>query len=241
MLDGPPRLFSLPTFVLAVALLSNTIRSIKFDLLASHSPTPKCIWYYAMTDTLVVISTNIEHGENQKVDLEVIDGSTHRNVYQSKKDLQGETRIAITTHNDADLGVCFTNHLQLSDLIAQLTDFISQSIYMKDVHLARPSQKRSIDFDVDIGADAVDYNAIAKAESLSGLEVEMRKLEGIVQEIVEELNYLKRREAKMRDTNESTNGRVKNFAILTVTVLISSGIWQIWYLRKFFKSKHLIE
>jgi hypothetical protein len=71
----------------------------------------------------------------------------------------------------------------------------------KDVHVARPPQQRSIDVDVDIGAEAVDYSAIAKAESLSGLEVEMRKLEGIVQEIVEELNYLKRREAKMRDTN----------------------------------------
>ncbi|EFP76965.1 vesicle coat component [Puccinia graminis f. sp. tritici] len=223
MLARHPRLLSLPTLVLAIGLLSNTIMSIKFDLHASHSPTPHCIWYYAMTDTLVVISTNIENGENQKVDLEVIDGSTHKNVYQSKKDLQGETRIAITTHNDADLGVCFTNRLD------------------SHVHPARPPQKRSIDFDVDIGADAVDYNAIAKAESLSGLEVEMRKLEGIVQEIVEELNYLKRREAKMRDTNESTNARVKNFAILTVTVLISSGIWQIWYLRKFFKSKHLIE
>lgn len=176
-----------------------------------------------MSDTLVVISTNIEKGHDQRVDMEVIDGSVHRNVYQTKKNLQGETRIAITTHNDADLGVCFTNHLS------------------SNVHLARPPQKRSIDFDVDIGADAVDYNAIAKAESLSGLEVEMRKLEGIVQEIVEELNYLKRREAKMRDTNESTNSRVKNFALLTATVLISSGIWQIWYLRRFFKSKHLIE
>jgi hypothetical protein len=61
--------------------------------------------------------------------------------------------------------------------------------------------KRSIDLDVDIGADAVDYNAIAKQESLSGLEVEMRKLEGVVKEIVDELNYLKRREARMRDTN----------------------------------------
>lgn len=29
----------------------------------------------------------------------------------------------------------------------------------------------------------------------------MRKLEGVVKEIVEELNYLKRREARMRDTN----------------------------------------
>jgi hypothetical protein len=60
---------------------------------------------------------------------------------------------------------------------------------------------RSIDLDVDIGADAVDYNAIAKQESLSGLEVEMRKLEGVVKEIVQELNYLKLREARFRDTN----------------------------------------
>lgn len=60
---------------------------------------------------------------------------------------------------------------------------------------------RTVDLDVDIGADAVDYNAIAKRESLSGLEVEMRKLEGVVKEIVDELNYLKRREARMRDTN----------------------------------------
>ncbi|CAH7671626.1 expressed protein [Phakopsora pachyrhizi] len=74
----------------------------------------KCIWHYAMTDTLVVISTNIEKGENQRIDLEVVDGSTHRNVYQSKKDINGETRIAITTHSDADLGVCFTNHLDSS-------------------------------------------------------------------------------------------------------------------------------
>lgn len=64
-----------------------------------------------------------------------------------------------------------------------------------------PKYVRSIDLDVDIGADAVDYNAIAKQESLSGLEVEMRKLEGVVKEIVDELNYLKRREARMRDTN----------------------------------------
>jgi hypothetical protein len=41
----------------------------------------------------------------------------------------------------------------------------------------------------------------ACTESLSGLEVEMRKLEGVVKEIVDELNYLKRREARMRDTN----------------------------------------
>lgn len=78
-------------------------------------------------------------------------------------------------------------------------------------------------------------------ESLSGLEVEMRKLEGVVKEIVEELNYLKRREARMRDTNESTNERVYYFSLLTAATLVSLGIWQILYLRSYFKRKHLID
>lgn len=76
-----------------------------------------------------------------------------------------------------------------------------------------------VDLDVDIGADAVDYkcahgfisrfgvltmvlrSAIANQESLSGLETEMRKLEGIVDEIVSEYNYLKTREQRFTDTN----------------------------------------
>jgi hypothetical protein len=78
--------------------------------------------------------------------------------------------------------------------------------------------------DVDIGADAVDYkyasyhhrvllifsdiltstflsSAIANQESLSGLETEMRKLEGIVKEIVDEMDYLKVREERFQTTN----------------------------------------
>lgn len=63
------------------------------------------------------------------------------------------------------------------------------------------SSSRIIDLDVDVGADAVDYNAIANQESLSGLETEMRKLEGLVKEIVDEMGYLKKREARVTVTN----------------------------------------
>jgi hypothetical protein len=45
------------------------------------------------------------------------------------------------------------------------------------------------------------HSAIANQESLSLLEVEMRKLEAVVKEIVDELGYLQRREMRMRDTN----------------------------------------
>jgi hypothetical protein len=44
-------------------------------------------------------------------------------------------------------------------------------------------------------------SAIANQESLSILEVEMLKLEGVVKEISDEMDYLKRREERMRDTN----------------------------------------
>ena len=111
--------------------------------------------------------------------------------------------MAITTHADADLGVCFKNHLDPSEFLCgagavRSTDILT--IVGIPEHLSS-QHVRAIDLDVDIGADAVDYNAIAKQESLSGLEVEMRKLEGVVKEIVDELNYLKRREVRMRDTN----------------------------------------
>lgn len=47
------------------------------------------------------------------------------------------------------------------------------------------------------------------------IEVELRRIEDIVTEIVHDMEYLKVREQNMRNTNESTNDRVKGFAILT--------------------------
>lgn len=68
----------------------------------------------------------------------------------------------------------------------------------------------TIDLDVDIGADAVDYNAIANQESLSGLETEMRKLEATAQEIMDGMDYLKKREEKMRGTNGEFTANVRH-------------------------------
>lgn len=96
--------------ILALAL--GQVQAVKFQLQASHSPTQKCLWNYAMSDTLVVISVSAPlAGSMQRLDMEVVDGSGSRNIYQSKKGLKGETRMAVTTHADADLGVCFRNVL----------------------------------------------------------------------------------------------------------------------------------
>ena len=173
-----------PTALACLTSLATLASAVKFTIEAHHNPVAKCLWNYALSDTLVVISVSAPlQGSLQRLDMEIVDGSGSRNVYQHKKGIKGETRMAVTTHADADLGVCFKNKLD-------------PSVAENQAH----KYSRSVDLDVDIGADAVDYNAIAKQESLSGLEVEMRKLEGVVKEIVEELNYLKRREARMSNT-----------------------------------------
>ena len=66
------------------------------------------------------------------------------------------------------------------------------------------------------------------------------------------MEYLKVREQTMRNTNESTNDRVKYFAILTSIsawqfpliagmVLLGLSGWQIVYLRTYFKRKGMLE
>jgi hypothetical protein len=57
----------------------------------------------------------------------------------------------------------------------------------------------------------------------------------MVSEIVTELEYMRAREQKLRDTNESTNERVKWFAFGTIGMLASLGAWQVVYLRAYFR------
>ncbi|WFD03437.1 vesicle coat component [Malassezia obtusa] len=184
--------------------LAASAAAIKFELPASKSPTPMCIWNYAMQDTLAIISINVvprdpHTAADQSIEVKVVD-RTHHNVYLSKKGLVDETRLAINTHHDADLGVCIMNRGKRDNLVSD------------------------IDLDVHLGGDAVDYNAIANQESLSGMETELRKLATTADEILEEMEYLKAREQRLSSTN--------------MTVL---GVWQVYHLRGFFKRKYLID
>ena len=67
------------------------------------------------------------------------------------------------------------------------------------------------------------------------METELRRIEELIQEIVSEMDYLRQREQKLRDTNESTNERVKWFAFGTMGMLVGLGAWQVVYLRAYFR------
>lgn len=94
---------------------------------------------------------------------------------------------------------------------------------------------RSIELDIDIGADARDWSSIQAQEKLKPVETELRRIEEMVAEVVNEMEYLRAREQKLRDTNESTNERVKWFAFGTMGMLMGLGAWQVVYLRAYFR------
>lgn len=98
----------------------------------------------------------------------------------------------------------------------------------------------SVNLDWKIGIAAKDWDSVAKKEKIEGVELELRKLEGAVEAIHENLLYLKGREAEMRIVSERTNGRVAWFSIMSLGICIGVSALQLWHLKRFFQKKKLI-
>ncbi|KAI8092949.1 emp24/gp25L/p24 family/GOLD-domain-containing protein [Halteromyces radiatus] len=176
----------LPCLLSILFIFTLIAQAVRFDLTASQADRPeprqRCLSQFVAKDTQVYITVNVGNGYNQRVDLKVSQDGDVPNVYTRKRDLQQSFANAFNTISEGQVKVCFTNTLD--------EGFQEASQY-----------KRWIDLDMNIGAEAIDYTILAKTEQLGPLELELRKLEKVVQEIVDEMNYLKSREVFMRDTN----------------------------------------
>ncbi|KAI9663802.1 MAG: vesicle coat component [Bathelium mastoideum] len=198
--------------------------SLKFDIQAhpGHESASKerCIRNFVAKDQLVVVTATVSgsRGDGMVLNMHIKDAVG--NDFHKPRDVAGENRYAFTSHSDSAFDVCFENVL--------------------DNHAQTHTPIRHVELDIDIGADAKDWSAIQAGEKLKPVETELRRIEELVEEIVSEMDYLKGRETKLRDTNESTNERVKWFAYGTMGMLVGLGAWQVVYLRAYFRSKHLI-
>ena len=100
---------------------------------------------------------------------------------------------------------------------------------------------REVSLTMKHGVEAKNYQELAAVSQLKPLELELTKLEDLSSSIVSDFEYMKQREQEMRDTNESTNARVFYLSIFSMSCLTGLAVWQILYLKKFFKSKKLID
>lgn len=206
--------------VTCIALFITLALGLHLEVPSSTNPKPVCIRDFVQPSQLVVVNvkTNSVAGDGQKLNMRITDrnGNEYRTIY----DVRRTANIAFTSQSTA-FDICFTN-----------------TMVHKWIKSSSPS--REIELDVETGASARDWNAVQSAEKLKPIELDLRMVEEQIQEISNELGYLKAREERMRDTNESTNSRVKWFSILIFLSLIGLGAWQIQYLRHYFKVKHII-
>lgn len=213
---------SLLRLVCSLLLLATFGQALKFEVEAkrANDVRERCIRNFVGSDTLVVVTAIVSgnKGDGQVVNMRIRDQLG--NEYGRPKDVAGEKRVVFTSLADAAFDVCFENVLSGGKTNKYLS--------------------RDVELDVDIGADAKDWAAIQSSEKLKPVETELRRVEEMVGEMVKEMEYLRTREQKLRDTNESTNTRVKYFGIGTTWLLVGLWVWQILYLRAYFRSKHLI-
>jgi hypothetical protein len=104
---------------------------------------------------------------------------------------------------------------------------------------------------------------VAKAEKLKPLELALRKMEDMSEAIVNDFARMKAREQEHRDTNglfglpintavimqsdtllttlaESTNERLLMFSLISMGALLALAVWQVLYLKRYFRQKKLI-
>jgi p24 family protein delta-1 len=100
---------------------------------------------------------------------------------------------------------------------------------------------KTVKFSFDTGVSAKDYTTVAKKDNLKPLEVELRRLEDTTAEVHDELVAMRERHESLQALNDSTQSRMLYFSIASMTGLVLLGVSQIWYLRSYFKRKHIID
>ncbi|KAL1741587.1 emp24/gp25L/p24 family/GOLD-domain-containing protein [Schizophyllum fasciatum] len=78
------------------------------------------------------------------------------------------------------------------------------------------------------------------ADIVAPIEREIRSLSNGLTAVKDEQEYIVIRERVHRNTAESTNGRVKWWAIIQTIVLFAVVGWQVYYLKSFFEVKRTI-
>lgn len=179
--------------------------------------TEKCLREEIHKDVLVKGEYSITGASagNIKVHMKVTDSNAHV-LYQKEEATNG--KFAFTTDDYDMFQICFAS---------------KSSTPMKG--------EQQVELNLKRGIEAKNYDEIAKTDQLKPLEVELRRLEELSSSIASAFFYMKKREEEMRDTNESTNSRVLYFSAFSMLCLVCLATWQVLYLRKFFKSKKLIE
>lgn len=178
--------------------------------------TLKCLREELRQNVLVKGDYEIVPIENQFMDYIVRDSKGH--ILDNKEDIT-KGKFTFSTENYDMFEICFTSRVPGY-----------QRGLMQEVSL-----------NIKTGVEAKSYQGLGEVAKLKPLELDLKMLEDLSSSIVQDFSDMKHRAEEMRNTNESTSKRVHWFSMLSICCLFGLSVWQILYLRRYFKAKKLIE
>jgi len=195
-----------------ILILSTLTNAVRFYL---HPGTKRCLKEEMRKSVICTGEYELSDGLGQRTDLQITDSKGHSALLRENID---KGKIAVTSDEDDIYDICFTSYSQ--------------------GHQMPP---REVYIDLKHGVEAKNYDEIAAVGKLKPMELELTKLEDLSASIVQDFEHMRKREEEMRDTNESTNTRVFYLGIFSIGCLLGLATWQVLYLRRFFKTKKLID
>lgn len=198
---------------LVLGFLNYSVSGIMFELPPNNQ---RCLRQEMDRDTLILGDFAVTPIQGQEVHYVVRDSKEH---ILAKNDNVTSGKFTFSTETADVFEICFISRV--------------------------PSYYRGIPhhvmLNIKAGIEAKSYEALLTSGKLKPMEVELKKLEDLAASIVRDFENMKKQEVKMRNTNESTNSRIFYLSLFIMVVLVSISSWQIFYLRRYFKSRKLIE
>jgi len=211
----------------AIPILLLTLSPISSIIFNLPNRGEKCLKDEAKKDDLITGTYDIAfEGENKNL-IYSIKISDSKNHILYNKDESDSGKFAFTLDSRDFINICFQSKIR-------------ENIPWQE-HEKLKKGNSQVTLDLKRGIDAKNYDEVGKAEQLKPLEIQMRRLEDLSFSIFNGFSDMKKREEEMRSTNESTNARVLYFSIFSMACLIVLAFWQVMYLKKYFKTKKLID
>ncbi|EFN87425.1 transmembrane emp24 domain-containing protein bai isoform X2 [Harpegnathos saltator] len=206
--------FGVETF-LAILLIAQA-HCIMFYL---EPNSHKCLKEEVHANVLLTGEYEVSEALGQKTDYVIQDSKGH--ILSQKEDIpHGKLlKFSFVTETYDTFEICFISHV--------------------------PNHQRGVKQEVLLitkrGIEAKSYEGIGEAAKLKPVEVELKRLEDLSEAIVQDFARMRKNEEEMRDTNETTNTRVLYFSLLSICILFGLSTWQLFYFRRYFRMKKLIE
>ncbi|XP_076017865.1 transmembrane emp24 domain-containing protein 10-like [Genypterus blacodes] len=207
-------MFTLRALLLLIPVLLDPVSPLTFNLPANSK---KCLHEDIQQNLLARGDYRVTGDPQTRTNLQITDASGQI-LYNKENALNGS--FAFTTEEDDLFYVCFESH----------TPAGSEKVPDQEITLT-----------LKLGAEATDYEELAKAEHLEPLEVSLRRVEDLAKSMIAAFRKSKKRVIAMRRTNNSTLSRLQYLTAFSMFCFIAMATWQILYLRRFFKKRKLID